>query len=99
MLEDEALWQEFAAESEEHLDTIERLLAAPRDRGAVDGLFRPFHSLKGMSAALGGFRGRRARGPGARPRPRPGRRAARSPRRRRWGRRRAAAARRPAAPD
>src|SRR5918997_544872 len=53
MLEDEALWQEFAAESEEHLDTIERLLAAPRDRGAVDGLFRAFHSLKGMSAALG----------------------------------------------
>lgn len=55
MIEDEALWQEFAAESEEHLDTIEAILGggAQADRSAVDRLFRAFHSLKGMSDALG----------------------------------------------
>jgi two-component system chemotaxis sensor kinase CheA len=55
MIEDEALWQEFAAESEEHLDTIEAVLGggAQADRPAVDRLFRAFHSLKGMSDALG----------------------------------------------
>ncbi len=55
MIEDEALWGEFAAESEEHLDAIERLLAAGAaiERAAVDRLFRAFHSLKGMSDALG----------------------------------------------
>ncbi len=54
MIEDEALWGEFAAESEEHLDAIERALAAgSADRPAVDRLFRAFHSLKGMSDALG----------------------------------------------
>src|SRR5690349_15763278 len=55
MLEDASLWQEFAAESEEHLDAIERLLsqAGAPDRAAVNSLFRAFHSLKGMSAALG----------------------------------------------
>jgi two-component system chemotaxis sensor kinase CheA len=55
MIEDEALWQEFAAESEEHLDAIERVLSmgAATDRPAVDRLFRAFHSLKGMSDALG----------------------------------------------
>jgi two-component system chemotaxis sensor kinase CheA len=55
MIEDEGLWQEFAGESEEHLDAIERILAggAAADRAAVDRLFRAFHSLKGMSDALG----------------------------------------------
>jgi two-component system chemotaxis sensor kinase CheA len=55
MIEDEALWGEFAAESEEHLDAIERTLAPGQasDRAAVDLLFRAFHSLKGMSDALG----------------------------------------------
>jgi two-component system chemotaxis sensor kinase CheA len=54
MIEDEALWSEFAAESEEHLDAIERALGAgTADRPVVDRLFRAFHSLKGMSDALG----------------------------------------------
>lgn len=55
MIEDAALWQEFAAESEEHLDAIERILGTggPPDRPEVDRLFRAFHSLKGMSDALG----------------------------------------------
>ncbi len=54
MIEDEALWQEFAGESEEHLDALERILAGQvTDRPAVDRLFRAFHSLKGMSDALG----------------------------------------------
>lgn len=53
--EDDALWGEFAAESEEHLDTIEALLASGSEPGAeqVNTLFRAFHSLKGMSDALG----------------------------------------------
>lgn len=47
---DDPLWQEFAAETAEHLDTLEQGLdgSAP-----VDVLFRAMHSLKGMSAALG----------------------------------------------
>uniref|UniRef100_UPI003F707648 Hpt domain-containing protein n=1 Tax=Falsiroseomonas sp. TaxID=2870721 RepID=UPI003F707648 len=54
MIEDEALWQEFAGESDDHLDAIDRILSAGEsDRGAVDRLFRAFHSLKGMSDALG----------------------------------------------
>jgi two-component system chemotaxis sensor kinase CheA len=53
--EDDALWAEFAAESEEHLDAIEALLGANRapDAAGVNTLFRAFHSLKGMSDALG----------------------------------------------
>lgn len=52
---DDDLRDHFAAESEEHLDTIETLLAAGvADRAAIDSLFRAFHSLKGMSGALGG---------------------------------------------
>ncbi|MDP3418776.1 Hpt domain-containing protein, partial [Falsiroseomonas sp.] len=54
MIQDEALWQEFAGESEDHLDAIDRILSAGEsDRAAVDRLFRAFHSLKGMSDALG----------------------------------------------
>ncbi|MBC9208038.1 Hpt domain-containing protein [Roseomonas aerophila] len=53
MLNDDALWDEFGAESEEHCDTAERLLATTPDAGGVAALFRAFHSLKGMSAALG----------------------------------------------
>lgn len=55
MLErEDALWTEFAAESEEHLDGIEAVLTgAPPGREGVNALFRAFHSLKGMSDALG----------------------------------------------
>lgn len=55
MIEDAALWQEFAGESEDHLDTIEALLAGggTGEREAIDRLFRAVHSLKGMSDALG----------------------------------------------
>jgi two-component system chemotaxis sensor kinase CheA len=54
MIGDEVLWQEFLAESEEHLDRLERMLGTgAADRPAVDTLFRGFHSLKGMSDALG----------------------------------------------
>lgn len=56
MIDDPDLRQHFAAESEEHLDAIEGLLGTPgagAERSAVDTLFRAFHSLKGMSGALG----------------------------------------------
>jgi two-component system chemotaxis sensor kinase CheA len=54
--DDDALWGEFAAETEEHLDTLEAVLGAggaALDREQVNTLFRAFHSLKGMSDALG----------------------------------------------
>jgi hypothetical protein len=39
VIEDEGLWQEFAVESEEHLDAIERALTAGgTDRPTVDGV-------------------------------------------------------------
>lgn len=47
---DDPLWQEFAAETAEHLDTLEQGLAGD---GRVDVLFRAMHSLKGMSSAIG----------------------------------------------
>jgi len=53
---DDPLWAEFAAESEEHLDTLDSLLsagAAGLDVAAINRLFRAMHSLKGMSDALG----------------------------------------------
>jgi two-component system chemotaxis sensor kinase CheA len=51
---EESLRAEFAAETEEHLDAIEAGLNAPsEDRSAIDALFRAFHSLKGMSDAVG----------------------------------------------
>jgi len=48
---DDPLWQEFAAETAEHLDTLEQGLGSGAAR--VDVLFRAMHSLKGMSAAIG----------------------------------------------
>ena len=49
------LWQEFAAETAEHLDALEQGLTGDIEQGggAVDVLFRAMHSLKGMSAAVG----------------------------------------------
>nr|WP_314075886.1 ATP-binding protein [uncultured Roseococcus sp.] len=47
---DDPLWQEFAAETAEHLDTLEHGLAG---EAPIDVLFRAMHSLKGMSAAIG----------------------------------------------
>lgn len=53
----DALWNEFAAETEEHLDALERLLSD--QRGAdwtgdeIGALFRYFHSLKGTFLAMG----------------------------------------------
>jgi len=50
---DDALWEGFAAESEEHLDSIERLLLSRVEGEDVRTLFRAFHSLKGMASVLG----------------------------------------------
>ncbi|MEJ0052430.1 MAG: ATP-binding protein [Methylovirgula sp.] len=52
----DALWSEFAAETEDHLDSLSRLLSdhvgdwSPAEIGA---LFRYFHSLKGTFLAMG----------------------------------------------
>ena len=53
----DALWNEFAAETEEHLDALERLLSDRRGadwtRDEIGALFRYFHSLKGTFLAMG----------------------------------------------
>ncbi|HEY1736552.1 MAG TPA: Hpt domain-containing protein [Methylovirgula sp.] len=53
----DALWNEFAAETEEHLDALERMLsersAEGWSRDAIAALFRYFHSLKGTFLAMG----------------------------------------------
>ncbi len=53
----DALWAEFAAETEEHLDSLERLLSDQRGanwtRDEIGALFRYFHSLKGTFLAMG----------------------------------------------
>ncbi len=52
----ETLWQEFAAESDEHLTVLEPLLVrlgtAEGEVGDVARVFRGFHSLKGLSRAM-----------------------------------------------
>lgn len=52
----EALWEEFAAETEEHLESIEPGLIAIEKDGAtpemIAGLFRAFHSIKGLTRAM-----------------------------------------------
>jgi chemotaxis protein histidine kinase CheA len=52
----ETLWQEFGAESEEHLSTLEPLLVrlgtAEGESGDVARAFRGFHSLKGLARAM-----------------------------------------------
>lgn len=52
----ETLWQEFGAESDEHLSTLEPLLVrlgtAEGEAGDVARVFRGFHSLKGLARAM-----------------------------------------------
>jgi chemotaxis protein histidine kinase CheA len=52
----QTLWQEFAAESDEHLAVLEPLLvrlgSAEGEAGDVARLFRGFHSLKGLTRAM-----------------------------------------------
>ena len=52
----QTLWQEFAAESDEHLAVLEplvvRLGSAEGEAGDVARLFRGFHSLKGLARAM-----------------------------------------------
>ncbi len=50
----DVLWQQFGTEVGEHLDQIERELDPAVDDGeGVSGLFRAFHSIKGLAAAMG----------------------------------------------
>ncbi|MEW6435572.1 MAG: chemotaxis protein CheW [Pseudomonadota bacterium] len=52
----DALWNEFAAETEDHLDSLERLLSDPAatwPASEIGALFRYFHSLKGTFLAMG----------------------------------------------
>ncbi|HTJ01364.1 MAG TPA: Hpt domain-containing protein, partial [Methylovirgula sp.] len=53
----DALWNEFAAETEEHLEALERILSDQRgggwSRDEIAALFRYFHSLKGTFLAMG----------------------------------------------
>lgn len=55
----ESIWAQFAIETEEHLETIERILVEMEvSAGAVDDvttLFRSFHSLKGLFGAVDMF--------------------------------------------
>jgi chemotaxis protein histidine kinase CheA len=52
----ETLWQEFGAESDEHLSALEPLLVrlgtTEGEAGDVARVFRGFHSLKGLSRAM-----------------------------------------------
>jgi two-component system chemotaxis sensor kinase CheA len=52
----EALWEEFAAETEEHLESIEPGLVAIEKDGptsdTIARLFRAFHSIKGLTRAM-----------------------------------------------
>jgi two-component system chemotaxis sensor kinase CheA len=53
----DALWNEFAAETEEHLEALERILSDRRggdwSPDEIAALFRYFHSLKGTFLAMG----------------------------------------------
>ncbi len=53
----EVLWQQFEVETQEHLDALETMLggfdAASVDDETIASLFRAFHSLKGLAAAMG----------------------------------------------
>ena len=53
----ELLWQQFGVETQEHLDALEAQLSeldpAAVDAEQIDSMFRAFHSLKGLAAAMG----------------------------------------------
>ncbi len=53
----ELLWQQFGVETQEHLDALEAQLADASsnatDTEQIDSMFRAFHSLKGLAAAMG----------------------------------------------
>ncbi|MBC7357752.1 MAG: chemotaxis protein CheA [Desulfacinum sp.] len=55
-LEDPELIKDFIEEAKEHLASIElnmiSLEADPRDREAINAVFRPFHSIKGVAGFL-----------------------------------------------
>lgn len=52
----ETIWAQFAVETEEHIESIESLLvkadASALSAEEVSGLFRAFHSLKGLSRVM-----------------------------------------------
>ncbi|TAN48667.1 MAG: hypothetical protein EPN21_14325 [Methylococcaceae bacterium] len=53
----ETIWAQFAIETEEHTEIIERLLMAAESGSvsadSISALFRSFHSIKGLAKALG----------------------------------------------
>ena len=53
----ELLWQQFGVETQEHLDSMDALLTGLDPAAVVpdqiDTMFRAFHSLKGLAAAMG----------------------------------------------
>jgi two-component system chemotaxis sensor kinase CheA len=53
----DTLWREFEAETDDHLESLEQLLAMShsenRNREEISTLFRAFHSLKGAFAVMG----------------------------------------------
>ena len=52
----ETIWAQYAVETEEHIESIESLLVKadgePLNAEEVSGLFRAFHSLKGLSRVM-----------------------------------------------
>ncbi|MEY3611911.1 MAG: Chemotaxis protein CheA, partial [Pseudomonadota bacterium] len=52
----ETIWAQYAVETEEHIESIESLLVKADgeslDADEVSGLFRAFHSLKGLSRVM-----------------------------------------------
>ena len=52
----ETIWAQYAIETDEHIESVESLLvkadAEPLKHEEVSGLFRAFHSLKGLSRVM-----------------------------------------------
>jgi len=54
LAEDQELLAEFADSASEYLDTVDAVLLSPGDDdGAVDTMFRAFHTVKGMAGFMG----------------------------------------------